>query len=268
MPYAEVNDIHMYYEEEGRGEPLLLLHGATGSIDFHRAGWGGLAPSFAERHRAIQIEHRGHGRTDNPAGRLTYDQIAADLAAFLERLELAPAHVAGVSDGGIVALELGMTRPELVRTLVLVGANFFNDDQVRQANALIDADVIEREHPEYAAALAGLHDPHHHAGYWRELVGQLQANLAGAPAYAEEDLAGISAPTLLISGETDPWANLDQMLAMRRAIPGAEMLILNHAGLDPMSNHIVQFTRADVVGPVVLDFLSRHAGPAGSGADA
>jgi pimeloyl-ACP methyl ester carboxylesterase len=275
MPYAEVNDIRMYYEEQGQGEPLVLMHGATGAIDFHLSGWGGLMPAFAERYRAIHLEHRGHGRTNNPAGKLSYEQIADDVAKFVEQLGLAPAHVAGVSDGGIVALALGMTRPELVRTLVCVGANYLNDAQVKEANKLVDAEVLEREHPDFAAALAdfaaalaGFHDPHHHPGYWRELVGQLQANLAVAPAYTEADLRRIPTPTLLIAGETDLWGNLDQMLAMRRNIPHSEMLILNHAGLDELANHCVQETRADVVGPVVLDFLGRHAGAAASEAGA
>jgi pimeloyl-ACP methyl ester carboxylesterase len=109
MPYAAVNDIRMYYEEAGLGTPLVLLHGATGAIDFHRAGWGGLLSRFAERYRAIHLEHRGHGRTRNPAGRLSYTQIADDVCVFIEQQGLAPAHVAGVSDGGIVALTIGMT---------------------------------------------------------------------------------------------------------------------------------------------------------------
>jgi len=113
MPYAEVGDISMYYEEQGSGETLVLLHGGTGAISLPASGWAGLAPAFAERYRAIQIEHRGHGRTSNPSGRIAYDQVAEDMAAFIEVLGLAPAHVAGVSDGGIAALVVGMTRPEL-----------------------------------------------------------------------------------------------------------------------------------------------------------
>ncbi len=257
MPFAEVRDIRMYYEEAGSGEPLILLHGATGTLEMHSAGWGGMAPALAERYRAIQVEHRGHGRTDNPSGRIAYDQIAEDIAAFIELLELAPAHVAGVSDGGIIALDLGMTRPELVRSLVLVGANFRNDEQTRAANAILSAEVIAREHPDWAAALGELHDAHHGPGYWRELLDQIQANVAVAPDYSEADLGRVRAPTLLVAGETDPWANLDQMLVMRRCIPRAEMLVLNHAGADPMSNHIPQFTRPELVLPATLDFLAR-----------
>jgi pimeloyl-ACP methyl ester carboxylesterase len=258
MPYAEVNDLRIYYEEQGQGEALVLLHGGTGGIDFLRSGWGGLASAFAERCRVIRPEHRGHGRTNNPAGHLAYGQMADDIAALIGRLDLAPAHVGGISDGGIIALTLAMTRPALVRSLVCVGVNYTNDEQCRAANAMFDADALEREHPMFAEALAGFHDPHHHPGYWRELVGQIKANIAVNPAYTEDDLRRVQVPTLLIAGETDPWGNLDQMLTMRRAIPDAEMLILNHAGMDSFNNHLVQQTRPDVVGPVVLDFLRRH----------
>ena len=258
MPYAAVNDIEMYYEEAGRGSPLVLLHGGTGAIDFHASGWGGLMPGFAERYRAIHLEHRGHGRTRNPAGRLSYGQIAADVCAFIDQLGLAPAHVAGVSDGGIIALTIGMTRPELARTLVCVGANYRNDEHTRAANAFLDAEVLERDHPDFVQLLTRLHDAHQGSGYWRTLVGQVRTMIDAEPNYTEADLRRIPTPTLLIAGETDPWAHLDQMLAMRRSIPDSEMLILNHAGLDAMDNHVVQFSRADVISPVVLDFLARH----------
>jgi pimeloyl-ACP methyl ester carboxylesterase len=258
MPYAEVNDIRMYYEEQGAGDPLVLLHGATGAIDFHLSGWGHLAPAFAERYRVIQIEHRGHGRTTNPAGTLACDQLADDVAAFITQLNVAPAHLAGVSDGAVIAMVLAMTRPELVRTLVMVGANATNDEQVQAANAFIDPDFLEKEHPEFVEMLVGYHDVHQQPGYWRELVSQNRAHLDVEPNYSEADLGRIQAPTLLIAGETDPWGNLDQMLAMRRAIPHSEMLILNHAGMDELSNHACQYTRADIVGPIVLDFLARH----------
>jgi pimeloyl-ACP methyl ester carboxylesterase len=250
----------MCYEEQGQGEPLVLLHGGTGGIGFRRSAWSILLPVLAKHYRVIQLEHRGHGRTDNPAGSLTYDQIASDVATFIEQRDLAPAHVAGVSDGGISALTLSLARPELVRSLVCVGVNYTNDEQCRAANAMFDAELLEQEYPDFAAVLAAFHDPHHHPGYWRELVGQIKANIAVNPAFTEDDLRRVQVPTLLIAGETDPWANLEQMLTMRRAIPRAEMLIVNQVGTDPIDNHCVQHTRPEVVGPVMLDFLRRHQG--------
>jgi pimeloyl-ACP methyl ester carboxylesterase len=263
MPYAEVNDICLYYEEEGQAEPLLLLHGALGAVDpAVTSGWTALLPSLTALYRTFALEHRGHGRTNNPAGQLSYAQLTEDVAAFIEQLDLAPVHLAGFSDGATIGLVLGMTRPALLRSLVCVGANYRIDDQLRQGMEFFDAAALEQESPEFAAELARRHDPHHHPGYWRELVGQVRANVEAELVWTEDDLRRIPVPTLLIMGEADFTLSLEQMLEMRRSIPTSEMLILNHAGMDGLDNHRVQFTRADVVGPVILDFLDRHAGTA------
>ena len=259
MPYAEVNDIRLYYEAHGQGEPLLLLHGATGAIGFDAVGWGALRPAFAEQYRTFLIEHRAHGRTDNPAGRLSYAQIAGDVAAFVERLDLAPAHLAGFSDGAIVGLALGMARPELLRSLVCVGANYRTDARlVADTNRVYDPAWMERRAPEWVAAMERHHDPHHEPGYWRELVRQLRAMLAAEPAFTEADRFA----SLDQDWTPEQMGSLDQVLAMRRRIPRSELLILNHAGLDGDAGHAVQHTRADLVGPVMLEFLGRHARPA------
>lgn len=263
MPYAEVNDIRLYYEEEGQGEPLLLLHGALGAVDpAVTSGWAALRPGLAARYRTLSMEHRGHGRTTNPAGRLSYAGMTADLAAFITQSNLAPVHVAGFSDGATLGLALGMSRPELLRSLVAVGANYRVDDHLRRGMALFDATAIERESPEFASELARRHDPYHYPGYWRHLVQQVRENVETELTWSEDDLRRIPVPTLLIMGEDDFALSLEQMLEMRRSIPRAEMLILNHAGMNGLDNHRVQFTRAEVVGPVILDFLTRHGGTA------
>ena len=259
MPYADVNDVRLYYEDEGQGEPLLLLHGGLGAVDpAVSSSWAVLRPALAERYRTVSLEHRGHGRSDNPAGLLAYAQLADDVAAFITRLDLAPIHLAGFSLGGEVGLALGMTRPELLRSLVCVGANYRVDVPTREALAFFDAELLERDDPAFAAELACRHDEFHFPGYWRELVRQVRAMAEVGLALTEEDLRRIPVPTLLIAGETDPFNGLEQALLMRRCIPRSEMLILNHAGLDEMANHRVQYTRPDVVGLVVLDFLRRH----------
>ena len=253
----------MYYEEEGQGEPLLLLHGAQGAVDpAVSSGWAKLRLALASRYRTFSLKHRGHGRTDNPAGRLSYAQIAADVAAFIEQMQLAPAHLAGMSDGAIVGLALGMTYPDLLRFLVCVGPNYRIDDHLRRTIGFFDVAALERDEPEFAAELARRHDAHHHPGYWRELAQQVMANVKDELVWAEDDLRAIPVPTLLVMGELDEFLSLEQMLEMRRSISGSEMLILNHAGMDGLANHRVQFTRADVVGPVMLDFLDRYAGAA------
>lgn len=252
MPYASVNGIRMYYEELGdpAAVPLVLMHGATGAIDSPGSGWTDLMPLFAERYRAIHLEHRGHGRTDNPAGELSYAMIASDVCAFIEQLDLVPAHIAGFSDGGITALHIGMTRPDLARTLIAVGPNYLNDDLVIEANRF--AEESNYDDPVAFSEMARLHDRNKPAGAWRELLRQTRANLAVNPAYTLADLAQIPNPTLLMAGEDDLWGNRAQMFAMREAIPNAELLIVNHAG------HTIQDSHPWIVGPTVMDFLARH----------
>jgi pimeloyl-ACP methyl ester carboxylesterase len=265
MPYAEVNDIRMYYEEAGSGEALLLLHGATGAVQA-MSGWPMLADRLAERHRVFSIEHRGHGRTNNPAGSLSYALVADDIARCIEQIDLAPAHLAGVSDGATIGMALAMQRPELLRSLVCIGANIYLDDQLREALAFFDPELIEREHPEYAETFAARHDPHRHPGYWKELVRLVRSNAETELAWGTDDLARIPTPTLLIFGENDVFVSRQQMLDMRDWLPNAELLILNHAGMDGLSGHLPQFTRPDVIALVMEEFLGRHAASVGPAA--
>jgi pimeloyl-ACP methyl ester carboxylesterase len=253
VPFASVNDISMYYEELGPsdGQPLLLLHGAGGTIDDPVGGWAGLAPSFAERYRVVQVEHRGHGRTNNQAGFMSFEQIGDDVAALATELDLGPAHVAGISDGGVVALDLAIRRPELVRSIVVLGGNYSTHEGVQAYGAQMDPDAIEQAHPEAAAQFAARHDRGSEPGWWKELMRQIVENNTRNPAWTEEDLRGIQCPALLIAGENDPFATLDQMATMKREIPRAEWLIVNDSG------HPVHFEHPEIVGPRILDFLER-----------
>ena len=256
MPYAEINDIRLYYEEMGdpAGTPFVLMHAASSSIDDPDFSWSEMMPLFSGAgYRAIHIEHRGHGRTNNPAGKITYEMIASDVCAFIEQLALGSCHIGGVSDGGIVALHIGMTRPELARTLVTVGPNYYNDDLVREANKFADVARFE-QNPEAEADMARRHDRNKAPGYWKELVRQLAENLAVNPDYTESDLGSIPTPTLLMAGENDLWGNPDQMVTMRKCIPTSELLIVNNGP------HEIQHTHAWIVGPVILDFLARYPG--------
>ena len=252
MPYLNVNDIQMYFEETGSGTPLLLLHGGTGAIDGQR-GWGRLRPLLAKPYRAIFVELRGHGRTNNPRKDLPYSVLANDVLAFISRLDCGPVHCAGIADGGIVAFHLALTSPDLIRSLICVGTNHTLDASGREAIQGDTPEAIERSHPAWMTEMVQLHDTNKWPGYWRLLEKQVNENALLGPGFAIEDLERIAAPTLLIAGENDPVATPDQVLAMRRTIPQAEMLIVNNAG------RTVQFTHRDLVGPVVMDFLLRHA---------
>ena len=252
MPYAAVNGLRLYYEEEGAGRPLVLLNGAGGTIDGPH--WATLRPYLAQRYHVVHVEGRGHGRTDNPGGPDAYTlaTLAADIRALIEQLELAPAHVAGFSHGGVVGLELAFAHAEAVRSVVGIGANYTNDAKSDAGLRLLEPDRVERDAPAWAADLARRHDPHHAPGHWRDLLRWVIASESAARSYALEDLSRIAVPTLWIAGEDDPWFELDQLVTMKRHIPGAELLIVNHA------DHGPQVTHPHLVGPVIMDFLTRQ----------
>jgi pimeloyl-ACP methyl ester carboxylesterase len=255
MPHARVNDLSMYYEDLGPRDapPLILLHGAGGSADDPVGGWAALAPSFAEAFHVYLVEHRGHGRTDNPAAFMTFEQIGDDIATFAEQLDLGRVHIAGISDGGVVALDCAIRRPDLTRTITVLGGNYCVHDGITSVAASLDPDSLEQSAPEAAAEFGRRHDRGKPVGHWKDLLRQIVANNSENPAWTTEHLRRITCPTLLIAGETDPFATAEQMLTMKREIPSAEWLILNNAG------HPVHFELPAIVGPRILDFLERNA---------
>ena len=107
----------------------MLLSGATMALDsVVRGGWATLRPYLAQRFHVVQFDQRGHGRTGNPGGADAYTiaSLAADAAAFIKQLGLAPAHVAGWSEGGIVGLGLALDHPSVLRSLIGIGTNYTN----------------------------------------------------------------------------------------------------------------------------------------------
>jgi pimeloyl-ACP methyl ester carboxylesterase len=112
MPEAEANGVRLYYELHGSGEPLALVHGAWADA----TAWRFVVPGLAENFRVLSYDRRGHSRSERPATQGSFDEDD-DLAALLEGLDLAPAHVVTNSGGGNIALRLATRRPDLFRSL-------------------------------------------------------------------------------------------------------------------------------------------------------
>jgi 3-oxoadipate enol-lactonase len=118
MATIHINDIDVYYENTGQGEPLFLIHGLGSSA----RNWELQVDYFAEKYRVITYDLRGHGRSSKPPGPYSMRGFAEDAAALLTRLEAAPAHVVGISMGGMIAFELAVHYPDLLKSLVIVNS--------------------------------------------------------------------------------------------------------------------------------------------------
>src|SRR5579862_673633 len=124
MPYADVNGLHLYYEEHGTGPTLVLLHGGLMTIELN---WGIARPALAKRHRVIAVELQGHGRTADIDRPPTFADFAADVVALLDHLGIEQADVFGFSLGGLTGYELVISHPDRVRRAVLASADHRND---------------------------------------------------------------------------------------------------------------------------------------------
>jgi pimeloyl-ACP methyl ester carboxylesterase len=117
MPFADVGAARLFYTDEGTGDPaVLLVHGW--SCDSH--DWSWQIPAFAERHRVIAADNRGHGRSSVPIDGYTPHSFASDLAGLLKTLDSGPVVAVGHSLGGVIVSALAVEHPELVRAVVVV----------------------------------------------------------------------------------------------------------------------------------------------------
>lgn len=121
MPTHRLRDAELYFEDRGSGEPVVLLHGLGGSS----LDWQPQIDALAPRHRVISIDMRGSGRSRDllrPRGPFSVAMFARDVAAVIDRLKIAPAHVIGLSMGGMVAFQLALDHPHAARTLTIVNS--------------------------------------------------------------------------------------------------------------------------------------------------
>ena len=119
MPTMQVNDIQMYYEMRGEGEPLVLIVGLGTDI----SEWDTIVSGLAQKYQVLAFDNRGAGRTDKPDILYSIETMAADTAGLMQALGLKQARIIGVSMGGRIALELALQHPELVKELILVSTS-------------------------------------------------------------------------------------------------------------------------------------------------
>ena len=116
-----INDLNYHVQVEGKGEPLLLLHGFTGSSD----NWQPHVEIFAQQYQVITLDLIGHGHTDSPADATRYEmaKAAADLIRIISQIASQSVHLLGYSMGGRLALYVTLHYPKLIKTLILESAS-------------------------------------------------------------------------------------------------------------------------------------------------
>jgi pimeloyl-ACP methyl ester carboxylesterase len=245
--YAEVNGLKVYYEIHGQGRPLVLLHGAFGTAE----GWAHVLPSLTKTRQVILIEQQGHGHTPDRDAPLTYEQMAEDTAALLERIGVKGADIFGYSDGGVVGLRLAMKHPELVGKLAVLGSN---------AGKL--SDTYEQASYEMFLALpddfapAVIKDPYDRVApdksKWPVLVRKIKDLGRDFPGFPAGEVKAIKAPTLVMQGDRDG-VRPEHAVEIMRMIPGARLAIF------PGADHFLLYTNPDLVVETFMGFFDAPA---------
>ncbi|MFI7588473.1 alpha/beta fold hydrolase [Spongisporangium articulatum] len=245
--YADVNGLHLYYETYGEGPPLVLLHAGMMTIE---ASFAPLIPALAQRFRVIGVEAQGHGRTANIDRPITYVNLAADVVALLDHLGIDAAHVMGHSTGAGTVLELITAHGDRVLRAVPLSGSVRADGMVdfSEPGAFERyADKLPTE-ADLAAMREGYERLSPHPERFDEFFAYMSTSDAGFAGWTDEQLAGVTASTLIVQGDND-FATNEHAALMKTLIPGSQLLIL------PGTTHMGVPRRVDLLLPALESFL-------------
>ncbi|MGX1127987.1 pimeloyl-ACP methyl ester carboxylesterase [Streptomyces glaucescens] len=247
--YVETGSVRTWYETEGAGDPLVLLHGGFCTNET----WGAQRPALAARYRLFLPERRAHGHTPDVDGPLSYQDMADDTVAFLDSVVDGPAHLVGWSDGGIVALLVALARPDRVRRMVVIGATFRPAAECWAEPGAIDAMTPGSPELDFFRELYEAVSPDG-AGHWPVVARKVTDMWRTQPTLTTGDLARIGVPTLVVVGDDD-MMTLEHTSALYRSIPDSELAVV------PGASHLVPLEKPDVVNGLILDHLAGVSTP-------
>ncbi len=214
-----VNDVELYYEEHGVGEPLLLLHGFGGCT----LNWHPFTAELSERRRLIVVDLRGHGHSTNPKNVFTHREAASDVFLLLDKLGVGAFSAMGISSGAMTLLHMATSQPERIDAMVLVSATTHFPDQARAIMRAASFGTMPRHVQEMYRECAKRGD-----GQVRQLIAQFNAlgddyddmNLTA------RDLSTVTARTLVVHGDRDRFFPVDIPVAIYASIQDAALWII------------------------------------------
>jgi pimeloyl-ACP methyl ester carboxylesterase len=248
-----VSNVEIYVDDQGSGEPVILLHG--GIMD-HQS-WGNQIPALAEHFRVISPDTRGHGRSTDADDEFTYELFAADMVALMDELGIARASIVGFSDGGDAGLVLAREHADRVDKLVLLGTPYHTSNyppgtaehfSTLTTPELYDMVGDDSEFGEVVHKAQALYEPDAWEAFWQKLVNRMWSTY---PDYELGYLAGVTAPTLVCHGENEPFFDVSISQAMVDTMPRAELRII------PGATHTMGQEKPEDVNAAIIEFLQR-----------
>jgi pimeloyl-ACP methyl ester carboxylesterase len=260
MALIRVNSVKLAYDIEGSGPPLVLVHGSWSD----RHGWDGVTDGFARDFTVVRYDRRGHSESERAPG-TTRDDVR-DLAALIDALNVAPAHVVGSSFGGIIGFHLAASSPGLLRSLVsheppvtrLVPADHPARraiDEATEGEKAVSAQIESGDHE--GAARRFVDEIAFGPGTWERLPDPLRSTMVrNAMTFAEEqrdpearwvDLEALRAfdrPVLLTQGTVGPEWYGAAIALIAEVLPRPSRHVFSGAGHMPQGTHPDEYVEA------------------------
>jgi len=240
--WLSAGELLTYYEVEGTGEPLVILHGGFATVDT----FSEFSPLLSQRYRAYSPERRAHGRMRDPGGRLTFEIMADDTIAFIDAIGTGPVHLVGWSDGGNVAMIVAVRRPDLVRKLVIISTAVNIHGGTPIAQAMTSQLTVDHLPPKLIEAYGALSPDG--ADHFPTVFARLSRALFDTTLQLG-DLAHIAAPTLVMAADDD-LVSITHLEAMRDALPQAQLAIV------PGTSHGLPLEKPALTADLILGFLA------------
>jgi pimeloyl-ACP methyl ester carboxylesterase len=223
-----VNGIDLFYEVEGNGEPLLLLHGGGGTHE----NWAYAGRhQFLREYQLIAPDARGHGRSTNPQRVITHRQCALDMLALLDHLGIKRCRAVGISMGGNILLHMATMQPERIEAMVVVSCTMYFPEQAR---AIMRQVLVENQPPgEWETMRKGhkLGDDQIVALWeWQRGMSASYDDMNFTP----PSLARITASTLIVYGDRDFLYPVEMAVDLYRAIPKSALWVVPNGGHGPV----------------------------------
>ncbi|MBC8175515.1 MAG: alpha/beta hydrolase [Candidatus Marinimicrobia bacterium] len=219
--YLDINDIRMYYEIHGSGEPILLLHSGFAFIEsFYKQ-----IPAFSKHFRVIAPDRRGHGRSSDSDVGLNYSLLASDMKQLLSYLKIDKVSVVGWRDGGNIGIQMAIEYPDLVKKLILVGSNFNPAGLTEEIINFAKSDTPndwDKEASKWYKRLSPT------PGRWEAFRKKVKEMWLTLPDWTRDDLTQIEIPTMIIVGENDV-VKYDHTLTLHQSIPNSDIYVINEA---------------------------------------
>jgi pimeloyl-ACP methyl ester carboxylesterase len=250
---VKVNGMQMYYEVSGAGEPLVVLHGAYMNIPT----MGAIIPQLAKTHKVYALELQGHGRTTDIDRPITYQNLADDVAAFMDAVGLPKADVFGYSMGAGAGLQFAIRHPAKLNKLVAASVAYDLKGWQPEFTAMIPSMTVQMivgmpfaaDYRKLAANPDG----------FPELARKLIA-LEKEPMAWGEQVKTVKAPVLIIAGDADV-ATLEHTVALFKLLGGGVMgdmgkpLPASRLAVLPATSHTAVITQADLLHSLIEPFL-------------